>query len=86
MAAILGGEGFSVTPDLCTLNVDTRLTSSLDDSATEKPPRNMTRGDAGGRTPGGPTCAGRLDRRRMIRIGNTLGRADAATSRKEDTP
>jgi succinyl-diaminopimelate desuccinylase len=33
VTAINGGEGFSTIPDLCTLNVDLRLTPALDDTA-----------------------------------------------------
>ncbi|WP_405145117.1 M20/M25/M40 family metallo-hydrolase [Sphaerisporangium sp. NBC_01403] len=36
VTAIHGGEGFSVVPDLCTLNVDIRLTPALDEQAAEK--------------------------------------------------
>lgn len=35
VTAISGGEGYSVVPDLCTLNVDVRLTPALDDRAGE---------------------------------------------------
>ncbi|GAA1274355.1 succinyl-diaminopimelate desuccinylase [Sphaerisporangium rubeum] len=35
VTAINGGEGFSLTPDLCTLNVDIRLTPAMDDRAAE---------------------------------------------------
>ncbi|MBB4919022.1 hypothetical protein [Streptosporangium saharense] len=35
MTAITGGEGYSTVPDLCTLNVDIRLTPALDDQASE---------------------------------------------------
>jgi succinyl-diaminopimelate desuccinylase len=35
VTSIQGGEGFSVTPDLCTLNVDVRLNPGLDDRAAE---------------------------------------------------
>ncbi|MFF0572521.1 hypothetical protein ACFY19_18705 [Streptosporangium saharense] len=30
MTAITGGEGYSTVPDLCTLNVDIRLTPALE--------------------------------------------------------
>lgn len=33
VTAINGGEGYSVVPDLCTFNVDVRLTPALDDQA-----------------------------------------------------
>jgi succinyl-diaminopimelate desuccinylase len=33
VTAISGGEGYSAVPDLCTLNVDVRLTPALDDAA-----------------------------------------------------
>lgn len=33
VTAISGGEGYSTVPDLCTLNVDVRLTPALDDAA-----------------------------------------------------
>jgi succinyl-diaminopimelate desuccinylase len=33
VTAVSGGEGYSVVPDLCTFNVDIRLTPALDDSA-----------------------------------------------------
>ncbi|WP_261570123.1 M20 family metallopeptidase [Frankia gtarii] len=33
VTAIAGGEGYSTVPDLCTLNVDVRLTPALDDQA-----------------------------------------------------
>ncbi|MEV4096127.1 hypothetical protein [Streptosporangium saharense] len=35
MTAITGGEGYSTVPDLCTLNVDIRLTPAMDDQASE---------------------------------------------------
>ncbi|MEU7742073.1 M20/M25/M40 family metallo-hydrolase [Nonomuraea sp. NPDC049158] len=48
VTAIRGGEGYSVTPDLCTLSVDIRLTPSLDDSAAEDLLRGcVTQVDAG---------------------------------------
>ncbi|MEU1882735.1 M20/M25/M40 family metallo-hydrolase [Streptosporangium sp. NPDC020072] len=40
VTAITGGEGYSTVPDLCTLNVDVRLTPALDDQASE----NLLRG------------------------------------------
>jgi succinyl-diaminopimelate desuccinylase len=33
ITAVNGGEGYSTVPDLCTLNVDVRLTPALDDAA-----------------------------------------------------
>lgn len=33
VTAITGGQGYSVTPDLCTLNVDIRTTFAFDDTA-----------------------------------------------------
>jgi succinyl-diaminopimelate desuccinylase len=33
VTAVSGGEGFSIVPDLCTVNVDVRLTPALDDLA-----------------------------------------------------
>ncbi|MGH3623977.1 MAG: M20 family metallopeptidase, partial [Sciscionella sp.] len=33
VTAITGGQGYSVTPDLCTINVDIRTTRTFDDSA-----------------------------------------------------
>lgn len=35
VTAITGGEGYSTVPDLCTLNVDVRLTPALDGQAAE---------------------------------------------------
>jgi succinyl-diaminopimelate desuccinylase len=35
VTSVHGGEGFSVTPDLCSLNVDIRLTPGLDDRTAE---------------------------------------------------
>ncbi|MFC8845386.1 MULTISPECIES: M20 family metallopeptidase [unclassified Micromonospora] len=35
VTAVSGGEGYSVVPDLCTLNVDVRLTPAMDDRAGE---------------------------------------------------
>lgn len=35
VTSIQSGEGFSVTPDLCSLNVDVRLTPGFDDRASE---------------------------------------------------
>ncbi|MFD0887102.1 M20 family peptidase, partial [Streptosporangium algeriense] len=42
VTAIAGGEGYSTVPDLCTLNVDIRLTPALDGQASE----NLLRGCA----------------------------------------
>ncbi|MGP4112650.1 M20 family metallopeptidase [Streptomyces sp. 4N509B] len=36
VTAITGGQGYSVTPDLCTLNVDLRTTPAFDDAATHR--------------------------------------------------
>ena len=33
VTAVSGGEGYSMVPDLCTFNVDIRLTPALDDRA-----------------------------------------------------
>ncbi|MFY1585393.1 M20 family metallopeptidase [Micromonospora sp. WMMD734] len=43
VTAISGGEGYSVVPDLCTVNVDVRLTPSLDDRAGETLVRECVR-------------------------------------------
>lgn len=36
MTAVHGGDGFSVTPDLCTLNVDIRTTPTFDSAAAAR--------------------------------------------------
>ncbi|MDG4795143.1 M20/M25/M40 family metallo-hydrolase [Micromonospora sp. WMMD1082] len=36
VTAVSGGEGYSVVPDLCTLNIDIRLTPSFDHAGAEK--------------------------------------------------
>ncbi|MEV7008701.1 M20/M25/M40 family metallo-hydrolase [Streptosporangium sp. NPDC051022] len=36
VTAITGGEGYSTVPDLCTINVDVRLTPGFDDRTAEK--------------------------------------------------
>jgi len=43
VTAISGGEGYSVVPDLCTLNVDVRLTPALDDRSGEALVRECVR-------------------------------------------
>jgi succinyl-diaminopimelate desuccinylase len=42
VTAINGGEGYSTVPDLCTFNVDVRLTPALDDQAALKLLREIT--------------------------------------------
>jgi succinyl-diaminopimelate desuccinylase len=47
VTAIEGGQGYTVTPDLCTLNVDIRTIPAFDDSAAaELLDRATTRVDA----------------------------------------
>ncbi|MFI0451364.1 M20 family metallopeptidase [Actinomadura sp. 6N118] len=51
VTAISAGEGYSVVPDLCTFNVDIRLTPAFDDTSAAELLRSVA-GDVDGRWPG----------------------------------